>query len=60
MNTYKRSLTTNLTIRLAEPKPLIQVLIGPRQVGKTTAVRAAMGGHGLYESADSPTPPLDS
>jgi predicted AAA+ superfamily ATPase len=57
MDTYKRSLTTNLTIRLAEPKPLIQVLIGPRQVGKTTALRAAMGGHGLYESADSPTPP---
>lgn len=57
MDTYKRSLTTNLTTRLAEPKPLIQVLIGPRQVGKTTAVRAAMGGHGLYESADSPTPP---
>lgn len=57
MITYNRSLIANLTTRLAEPKPLIQVLIGPRQVGKTTAVRAAMGSHGLYESADSPTPP---
>lgn len=57
MVTYNRSLIANLTTRLAEPKPLIQVLIGPRQVGKTTAVRAAMGDHGLYESADSPTPP---
>lgn len=56
MVTYNRHLTAKLTARLAEPRPLIQVLIGPRQVGKTTAVRAAMGSHGLYESADSPTP----
>lgn len=46
--------------RLQEKSPLIQVLIGPRQVGKTTAAQS------IYEqwndakvliSADSPTPP---
>ena len=57
MNTYNRSLSQKMKSRLAETKPLIQVLLGPRQVGKTTAVRAAMDGIGLYETADSPTPP---
>jgi len=41
----------------SEKQPLIQVVIGPRQVGKTTAVRAIqVAEQGVYESADSPTP----
>jgi len=42
--------------RLAQPEPLIQVLLGPRQVGKTTALKAALAGRGVYETADYPTP----
>lgn len=37
---------------------LIQVIIGPRQVGKTTAIlNLAEQGHSYYVSADSPTSP---
>lgn len=50
------SFGTVLMGRLAEPAPLIQVLIGPRQVGKTTAVKRVLDGRGVYETADSPTP----
>lgn len=35
---------------------MIQVVIGPRQVGKTTALKAVLGGSGVYHSADYPTP----
>ena len=42
--------------RLAEKQPYIQVVVGPRQVGKTTALRAALGQRGVYHSADYPTP----
>jgi predicted AAA+ superfamily ATPase len=45
---------------LAEPLNFIQVLIGPRQVGKTTAVTAIAKqwqGPVHFESADAPTPP---
>ena len=49
-----------LTARLAEKMPLIQVLVGPRQVGKTTAAeelcRSFPGGAHMV-SADGPTPP---
>jgi len=31
-------------------------VIGPRQVGKTTALEAALGGQGVYHTADYPTP----
>lgn len=46
--------------RLREPRRFIQVVAGPRQVGKTTLVRQAMGlldrpTH--YASADGPAPP---
>jgi predicted AAA+ superfamily ATPase len=41
--------------RLAEERPLIQVVIGPRQVGKTTAMRAAIGDGCVYETADLST-----
>jgi len=43
--------------RLAGPRPLLQVVVGPRQVGKTTLVRWALAKSGLpdhYASADDP------
>ena len=42
--------------RLAEKQPHLQVVVGPRQVGKTTALQAALGTRGVYHSADYPTP----
>ena len=37
---------------------LIQIILGPRQVGKTTAITTLMDkNHTVYVSADSPTPP---
>lgn len=41
--------------RLCEQKPLIQVLLGPRRVGKTTAVKQVVQ-DGFYETADYPVP----
>lgn len=51
-----RSISATLKARLAENAPLIQVVIGPRQVGKTTLVKAVLQDRGVYESADSPVP----
>ena len=51
-----RSFKNTLAARLEEKSPLIQVLIGPRQVGKTTAIRALLANQGIYFSADSPVP----
>jgi uncharacterized protein len=51
-----RTLSDLITARLQESHPLIQVIVGPRQVGKTTAVQAALRGRGVYETADSPSP----
>lgn len=56
MTRIVRSIEHVLAGRLAEEAPLIQVLIGPRQVGKTTAIRGVLAGRGVYESADSPVP----
>lgn len=47
---------------LSRPTPVINVLIGPRQVGKTTIARQieqTIGFPAIYASADSPVP-LDS
>lgn len=52
----KRSLAGWIKHRLSEKSPLIQVILGPRQVGKTTALRAALQGQGVYETADYPSP----
>lgn len=49
-----------LKARLKEPRRMIQVLAGPRQVGKTTLIRRVMDGSALpahYASADEPAPP---
>ena len=55
---YKRPLFQTLQSRLKEPRRFLQVLAGPRQVGKTTLARQAMEGgrtRSHYASADEPT-----
>lgn len=55
---YRRSQAAELRRRLAEPRRFIQVVAGPRQVGKTTLVQQLAGeiGPGFrYASADEPT-----
>ncbi|MFA5867281.1 MAG: AAA family ATPase [Actinomycetota bacterium] len=55
---YVRNINSTLTDRLREPRRLIQVLSGPRQVGKTTAVKQVLDSLGMpnhYVSADLPT-----
>ena len=52
-------LYSQLLSRVREPRRFIQVLAGPRQVGKTTLARQVMEACGLpahYASADEPTP----
>lgn len=54
---YARPIDTRLAERLREPRRFIQVVWGPRQVGKTTSVTHALETLGLphhYVSADSP------
>jgi predicted AAA+ superfamily ATPase len=57
---FKRDIVQLLTARVAEPRRFIQVVVGPRQVGKTTAVHQVMaewrGAH-HYTTADLPAPP---
>ncbi len=56
---YRRYTTDILLRRLSEPRRFIQVVTGPRQVGKTTSVKQALAAAELpshYASADSPTP----
>ena len=40
---YERAFVAELEKRLSEEQPLIQVLVGPRQVGKTTGMRQLLG-----------------
>ena len=56
MTTISRAFKSVIEARLAEKSPLIQVLVGPRQVGKTTAIRQIFSDRGRYFSADSPVP----
>jgi predicted AAA+ superfamily ATPase len=54
---YERSVVGAIRERLTEPRHHMQVLRGPRQVGKTTAVLQALDGLSLwshYASADAP------
>ena len=58
MRVYKRPLFRTLLSRLKEPRRFLQVLSGPRQVGKTTLARQAMDAvriRSQYASADEPT-----
>lgn len=55
---FKRLVYAKVLQRLQEPRRFIQVLAGPRQVGKTTLVQQAAKACGLpahYASADEPT-----
>jgi predicted AAA+ superfamily ATPase len=56
---YRRPVLSKIVRRLQEPRRFIQVLAGPRQVGKTTLVRQALealGSRSSYATADSPAP----
>jgi hypothetical protein len=56
---YRRYTTDILVSRLREGRGSMQILLGPRQSGKTTSVRQALDELGLpfvYASADSPVP----
>lgn len=55
---YQRPQATTLTQRLTEPRRFIQVVAGPRQVGKTTLVQQVIEKSGIparFASADEPT-----
>jgi len=59
---YERPLLSILRTELSRPTPVIHVLIGPRQVGKTTIARQieeSIDISTVYATADSPVP-LDS
>ena len=52
---YRRQISQTLETRLAEPRKFMQIVIGPRQTGKTTAVKQALDASGLpchYVDAD--------
>ena len=42
---YKLGIVKTIQERLREPRKRIQVIAGPRQVGKTTAVEQALSGY---------------
>ncbi|OIP33209.1 MAG: AAA family ATPase [Deltaproteobacteria bacterium CG2_30_66_27] len=55
---FNRPVFQTLRSRVKEPRRFLQVLAGPRQVGKTTLVRQAMGAARIpshYATADEPT-----
>ncbi len=55
---YQRPVNAELVRRLQEPRRFIQAVLGPRQVGKTTAVRQVLETLGLpshYGTADTAT-----
>jgi len=59
---YERALLSTIRKELSRPTKVIQVLIGPRQVGKTTIakqIQESIGIPTVYATADSPVP-LDS
>ena len=59
-NEFKRNIFYQLKQRITEPRRFIQVVTGPRQVGKTTAVQQVLknwSGHSHYGTADLPAPP---
>jgi len=56
---YNRPLVASLSAALSRPTPVIHVMIGPRQVGKTTIacqIQEAIDIKSLYATADSPVP----
>lgn len=60
MKDTERPLVSELRRRLAGPKQPLQIVLGPRQVGKTTALEQVIAqwqGPSHYASADLPAPP---
>lgn len=60
MSSYRRRLTEIIARRLREKRRFIQVIMGPRQVGKTTAIQQVLDGVSMphhYAAADLPAPP---
>jgi predicted AAA+ superfamily ATPase len=56
---YERPLKSVILAELSRPVPVIHVIIGPRQVGKTTIARQIQDSIGIptiYATADSPIP----
>ena len=56
----ERAIVDKILRRLTHPQRLLQVVVGPRQVGKTTAARAVARrwkGPVFYAAADLPLPP---
>ena len=56
---YQRPVYEEILARAHEPRRFIQVLAGPRQVGKTTLARQVMDAIGIpghFASADAPDP----
>ncbi len=57
---YQRNFTKKVAEGLTLPSKLLQIIIGPRQVGKTTAalqLEKRWDGPTFYASADEPLPP---
>ncbi len=57
MNVIKRQFIDIIHGRLKQKSPLLQILLGPRQVGKTTGMKQLMSqwdGQSLYFTADLP------
>jgi predicted AAA+ superfamily ATPase len=55
---YKRAIFDEILSRVKEPRSFIQILAGPRQVGKTTLAKQVMDALGAathYASADEPS-----
>lgn len=58
MDAYKRPQAATLAQRLSEPRRFLQVVAGPRQVGKTTLVQQVLETRkesSFFQSADEPT-----
>ena len=57
---FRRALVQEMATALARKLPLLQVIVGPRQVGKTTAAEQLVDGLGwpsVFAAADTPLPP---
>lgn len=57
---FKRDITNTIIRRLHEDRHFIQVIVGPRQVGKTTAIQQVLKDIDMpyhYAAADLPAPP---
>ena len=60
MKPYKREIFETVAKRLKEKRHFLQVIIGPRQVGKTTAIQQILADGNVpshYAAADLPAPP---